>query len=74
VEAILLHRDADDNARVAALSVKNSRRFDALNPAVVTVVRVVVPTGAIVEECLPYLLARVVEVTNYGICQGATGA
>jgi hypothetical protein len=56
------------------LSVKNSHRFDALNPAAVTAVRVVVHTGAIVEERLPYLPARVVEVTNNGICQGATGA
>jgi len=43
-EAILLRRDADNNARIAAqFLAKNSCRFDALNQAAVTAVRVVAP-------------------------------
>ena len=34
----------------------------------------VVPTGATVEQCLHALPVRVVEVTNYGIHQGAARA
>jgi hypothetical protein len=64
-EAILLHRDANDNARVIAqLSAENSRYLDALHQAAVTVVRVVVPAGVIVEERIHALLVRVMEVTN----------
>ena len=75
MEAILLRWDADNNACIAAqLSVKNSRRFDALNQVAVAIVRSVAPTGAIVQERLRALLAWVMEVTNYGIHQGVVGA
>jgi hypothetical protein len=62
---ILLHRDANDNARVVAqLSAENSRYLDALHQAAVAVVRMVLPVGVTVEERLRALLARVMEVTN----------
>jgi hypothetical protein len=54
--------------------VKNSCRFDALNQAAVVVIRTVAPAGVTVEERLRALLAWVMEVTNYGIHQGAVGA
>ena len=45
-EVILLRRDADDNARVAAqLSAENSHRFDALNQTAVAVVCAVAPAS-----------------------------
>ena len=57
-KAILLHLDADDNARIAAqLSAENSRRFDALNKAAVATVRMVAPIGTTVEQCLRALPA-----------------
>ena len=72
---ILLHWDADDNARIMAqLSVENRRHFDDLYEAAVTAIRVVAPTGVTVEQCLLALPARVMEVTNYGIHQGTARA
>ena len=47
---ILLHWDADDNARIATrLSVENRRHFDDLNGAAVATICMVVPTGVTVE-------------------------
>jgi len=48
-EAILLRRDADDNARIAAqLLAENRFRFDAVNLAAVAAIR----TGATLEQRL----------------------
>jgi len=67
-KVILLRGDAGDNARVAAqLLAENSHRFDALNQAGVAGVRVVALVGAILEQHLHVLPARVMEVTNYNI-------
>ena len=48
--------------------------FDYLNEVAVIAIYTVVPTGVTMDQCLCTLSARVMEVTNYDIRQGAAGA